>query len=73
MSRNPLYANEMATAHQFIVEHNSDIDFIGFLEKMKDPNLMHSDRWSLIYDYMAEHYPSETGSLITGLAYYIED
>lgn len=72
MSRNPLYTNEMATAHQFIIEHNSDIDFISFLEKMKNPNLTHSDRWSLIYDYMAEHYPEETGSLITGLAYYLE-
>lgn len=73
MRKISVYTNDMAMAYRFIVEHNSDIDFMSFLEKMKDSNLIHSDRWSFIYDYMAEHYPSETGSLITGLTYYVEN
>ena len=31
MSKNPLYANEVATAHQFVIEHNTDIKLQNFL------------------------------------------
>ena len=30
MSKNPLYANELATAHQFVIEHNTDIKLQNF-------------------------------------------
>ena len=30
MSKNPLYANEIATAHQFVIEHNTDIKLQNF-------------------------------------------
>ena len=74
MSKNPLYANEVATAYQFVLEHNTDIDFMNFLREIREnKNLIHSDRWSLCYNYLAEHYPAATGSIITGLAYYLED
>ena len=74
MSKNPLYANEVATAYQFVIEHNTDIDFMNFLrETRENKNLIHSDRWSLCYDYLSEHYPAATGSIVTGLAYYLED
>ena len=74
MSKNPLYANEIATAHQFVIEHNDDCEFLEFLAEIRErKDLTHSDRWSLIYDYMQRSYPAATGSIVTGLAYYLED
>lgn len=73
MSKNPLYQNEIATAHKFVIDHNYDSNLLRFLENMKDESLMHSDRWSMIYDFMKEYYPDQPGSIITGLAYLVED
>ena len=56
MSKNPLYANEIATAHQFVIEHNTDIKLQNFLYDMRfKKNLMHSDRWSLCYNFLKEN------------------
>ena len=45
MSKNPLYANEITTAHQFVIEHNTDIKLQNFLYDMRfRKDLMHSDR-----------------------------
>lgn len=74
MSKNPLYANEIATAFQFVLEHNDDVEFMAFLADIRNrEDLIHSDRWSLIYDYLDEHYPQATGAIVTGLSYYVED
>lgn len=73
MSKNPLYANEIATAYQFILEHNNDIELMNFMAEMRNPALMHSDRWSLCYDWLKFHYPNATGTIVTGLVYYCED
>lgn len=69
------YSTEKIMANEFIIGHNADINFMSFLEERK-ANLLretHSDRWAKIFDYMKEHYPEVTGTLITGLAYRIED
>ena len=74
MSKNPLYANEVATAYQFIIEHNTDIKLQNFLHNMRyRTDLTHSDRWSLCYDFLKKHYPAATDSIVTGLAYLLED
>ena len=74
MSKNPLYVNEIATAHQFVIAHNTDIKLQNFLHDMRfRKDLMHSDRWSLCYDFLKENYPAAIGSIVTGLAYYLED
>ena len=74
MSKNLLYANEIATAHQFVIEHNTDIKLQNFLYDMRfRKDLMHSDRWSLCYDFLKENYPAATDSIVTGLVYYLED
>lgn len=74
MGKNVLYANEIASANKFIIEHNADYGFKTFLEDLKNPALSHSARWSLAFDYMYEHFPEDaTGTLITGIAYYVED
>ena len=69
--KNTNYANEIATANQFVIEHNTDTELMNFLKQLENPIYSHSDRWSQIYDYMEEHYPSATGSLITGLSYWV--
>ena len=74
MSKNPLYANEVATAYQFILEHNTDTKLQNFLHDMRfRKDLMHSERWSLCYNFLKENYPETTGTIVTGLAYYLED
>ena len=74
MSKNPLYANEVATAYQFILEHNTDTKLQNFLHDMRfRKDLMHSKRWSLCYNFLKENYPETTGTIVTGLAYYLED
>lgn len=75
--KNTNYAPEIATAHQWILDHNNDLDLHYFLRELGDTvnnsNYTHSDRWSMVYDWMAEHYPEATGSLITGITYWAED
>lgn len=73
MSKNPLYANEIATANLFIVEHSWDTNFMNLLSQLKDKSYTHSDRWSIIYDYMKDNYSIDDGRLITGLSYWIEE
>ena len=34
MSKNPLYANKIATARQFVIEYNTDIKLQNFLYNM---------------------------------------
>ena len=57
-----------------LLNENQDKNNLNFLREIREnKNLIHSDRWSLCYNYLAEHYPAATGSIITGLAYYLED
>jgi len=74
MSRNILYANEIATAHKFVVDHGSDAELQCFLYELRfRKDLTHSDRWSLCYDFLKENYPEATGSIVTGLSYWVEE
>lgn len=72
--KNTNYAPEMYRANEFILNHSYDGDLRAFLYEMtyNTEGWSHSDRWSVIYDWMQEHYPEATGSLITGLTYYVE-
>ena len=71
---NTNFAPEIATANKFIQEHNYDGELNSFLHSMmiEGAYLMHSDRWSKVYDWMHDHYPEATGSLITGITYWLE-
>lgn len=75
MSRNKEYAAEMATATRFLAERN-DIGLKTFLNNLSyRTDLIHSDRWSLIYDYVYSHYEKNEvpDCLVTGLTYLMED
>ncbi len=69
---NANYAPEIATANQWIIEHNKDVKLMAFLREAEDPRYTHGERWSMIFDYLLENYPGATGTLVTGLAYFLE-
>ena len=73
--KNTNYSSEMYQANEFIIKRNNDEELRAFIYKMQHETdgWLHSDRWSIIYDWMQEHYPEATGSLITGLTYFCED
>lgn len=73
MRKNLLYQNEIASAHKFIVDHNVDASLNNFLREMeRRTSLTHSDRWSLCFDFLSENYPEATGTIVTGLTYWLE-
>lgn len=69
---NSNYAPEIATANEWIINHNTDAKLMAFLREMEDPRYTHGERWSKIFDWMLENYPGVTGTLVTGLAYFLE-
>lgn len=73
MSKNVLYMNEIATAGTFVREHSNDLGLKKLIEDLKHPYYTHSDRWSIIYDYLNEHYDNLPDGVVTGLSYYVED
>lgn len=74
MSKNENYKNEIASANAFVIEHAAEHKLQNFLSAMRDLHfLSHSDRWSRCYDFLHENYPEVTGSLVTGLTYWLED
>ena len=47
MSKNVLYANEIATANRFVIEHAAEPVLQEFLAQIRDMSwLPHSERWS---------------------------
>lgn len=75
MSKNSLYANEIASANNFIISHSKESKLQRFLDKMKEDYswLSHSDRWSMCYDFLDENYPEVTGTIVTGMTYWLEN
>lgn len=74
MSKNPLYANEIATANKFILDHSFDLELKNFINEMIGKQyLTHSDRWSICYDWLSEHYPEDYKNIVTGFTYYLEN
>lgn len=75
MSRNKEYVAEMATATRFLQIHNDkELEvLLEFIANRKD--LLHSDKWSIIYDYVYKYYDKEEvpDCLVTGLTYLTEN
>ena len=73
--RNRNYTPEIIMAQKFILDHSYDGELKNFIYQMmhESDDMMHSERWAEVYDWMNKHYPNHmTGELITGLTYYIE-
>ena len=69
---NTNYAPEIATANEWIIKHNTDAKLMAFLREVSNPIYTHGERWSMIFDWLLKHYPGATGTLVTGLTYYLE-
>lgn len=69
---NTNYTSEILAAQKFINEHKDDIALKELLVRARSRNLIHSDRWSMIYDFITEYYPNEPSIIITGLTYSCE-
>lgn len=66
------YENEIDLAAEFRLDHLWDKNFIRFFTNIASSSLMHSERWSLIFDYMKRNYPDVDSKVITGLVYLSE-
>lgn len=68
------YAKEKREALDFLEKFKHDPIVYETIRELKRKIYMHSDRWSRIYDMMADAYPEYTnGGVITGLTYLIEE
>ena len=69
-----LYANEIATFDKWRRNHLSNPSLDNFIDNMTAPaiydSMIHSDRWSLCYDWLAES--GYDTNLATGFAYWLE-
>lgn len=71
--KNKNYKAEIIMANNFVIENNNNLDLLDFLVEMREKNyLSHSDRWSLCYKFLRKHFPAATGTLVTGLTYWLE-
>jgi hypothetical protein len=60
-------------AAKFLDNINSIAFFDAWERIKKDANLIHSDRWSMIFDLLEENNYSTSGSIVTDLTYYMEE
>ena len=65
------YEGEVARAYTFLNIHNDDKELNGLMNTLKFYKMLHSDRWSLLYDFLSKHYPDDL-DLATGLTYVAE-
>lgn len=65
------YEGEVAKAYAFLNIHNNDEQLRGLMNTLRFYKMLHSDRWSLLYDFLAKHYPDDL-DLVTGLTYVAE-
>lgn len=71
------YQEEIQIAIKWIEAHKDDRCYKKVLNKvrsLKEHNLtLHSDFWSLAFDFIKENYPQTDSKVITGLSYIWED
>lgn len=70
------YQEEIQTAIKWIEAHKDDRNYKKVLNKvksLKEYNSLHSDYWSLAFDFIKKYYPQTDSKVITGLSYIWED
>ena len=67
------FEEEVKLAQKFLEKHKDDKDLIQFLAAVRASNDIHSQKWSMVFDYMYEHYKKECmeTSITTGLSYLV--
>lgn len=68
-----MYDNEVKVAAKFFME-TQDPRLDDFVLRMTGPyrDLMHSQRWAMVYDFFDDVYPAHM-DLVTGFTYMIEE
>ncbi len=68
------YKEEIKLAEKFLNKHKEDQELRDFLSKVRKANTIYSQKWSMIFDYMYEHYKNEcmNTTICTGLTYLCE-
>ena len=67
-----MYTEDKAKAKDFLEQFGNDFAIIELLSEIRSPNYSHSERWSMVYDIIANDYPAWRG-VTTGLVYLVED
>lgn len=67
------YDEEIQLAKKFYLDNIGDNNLRTFFNNIKNSSLMHSEKWSLIFDYIKRNYPYVDGKVITGLVYLAEE
>ena len=57
---------------EFLDKHRYNIELMSFIANLRNRVMMHSDRWSMVYDFLQEFDPEATGTIVTSLTYWIE-
>ena len=67
------FEEEVKLAQEFLEKHKDDKDLIQFLAAVRASNDIHNQKWSMVFDYMYEHYKKECmeTSITTGLSYLV--
>lgn len=66
------FEEEKLIAKNFEINAN-DSELDALLLRLESRKYTHSDRWSIIYDFIQENYPDADSQVITGLAYLVEE
>lgn len=68
------YKEEIEYAQRFLNKHKDDTELRNFLKMVKASKEIHSQKWSMVFDYMYDHYKDECmhTSITTGLSYLVD-
>ena len=69
-----MYNEEKLEAKNFLAIYKFHPVVEQVLKEASNPSLIHSDRWSIIYDMIDEAFPEYKNSkVVTGLTYLVEE
>lgn len=68
------FERDIKLAQNFLEKHKDDIKLKEFLKMVKSSKQIHSQKWSMIFDYMYDNYKDEcmNTTITTGLSYLVE-
>ena len=69
-----MYNEEKEEAREFLEKYENYGIVQNTLATIKDKNLLHSDRWSIVYDMIDEAFPQYIRTkVVTGIVYHVEE
>jgi hypothetical protein len=69
-----MYNEEKEEARKFLEKHKNYGIVQNTLATIKNKNLLHNDRWSIVYDMIDEAFPQYIRTkVVTGIVYLVEE